>query len=289
VAYAALIVLFGASLFTLYVDVVPRLRIAIRRMQAAAAAAALGAVALSVAARAAIIGGQSMAHAAAGGTLATLLFDTLFGHASMLRFAAVLVFAGLLVRNRGTRDGALTLTGGIALASMAFTGHAVATAVPERYVHLASDSVHLLAAGAWIGALPPLALMLGREDVPADVAATVTQRFSRVGMLCVCLLIATGVVNASILVAQPSALIATAYGQVLLLKLLLFALMVVLAAVNRYDFTPKIATAPSALRGIARNAWIEAALGFAIALVVGALGVMVPAAHMGAMPPMHMH
>ena len=281
-------VLFGAPLFLVYAKAA-HVRHEVRRMEIAAVVAALAAGALSVMARAASIGDESMAHAVAGGTLGALLLDTLFGHVSMLRLGAVLVFAALLVRDRGRRDGVQVLTGGVALATLAFTGHAVATPVPERYVHLASDSVHLLAAGAWIGALPPLALMLGREDVPSAAAADAVERFSRVGVLCVCLLIVTGLVNASILVARPAALFSTDYGQVLLLKLTLFASMVVLAAVNRYDFRPKIATAPSALRGIARNAWIEAALGFAIALVVGALGVMMPASHMAAMPPTHMH
>ena len=99
-------------------------------------------------------------------------------------------------------------------------------------------------------------------------------------------LLATGTVNAWFLVARLDALFATPYGRLLLLKIALFVLMVVLAARNRVWWTPQISThaeAPqrnAALRRLARNAGIEVGLGFAIVLVVGALGMMVPAAHM---------
>jgi putative copper export protein len=50
-----------------------------------------------------------------------------------------------------------TLLAGTYAATLAWTGHALSDAGAGRSVHLASDTVHLLAAGAWVGALPGLA------------------------------------------------------------------------------------------------------------------------------------
>ena len=43
----------------------------------------------------------------------------------------------------------------------AWTGHAASTPYTLRYLHLASDALHLTAASAWIGGLVPFALLLG--------------------------------------------------------------------------------------------------------------------------------
>jgi putative copper resistance protein D len=100
-------------------------------------------------------------------------------------------------------------------------------------------------------------------------------------------LLLTGGINACYLVGMPAALFGTHYGQLLLLKLALFALMLVLAAGNRLRLL-RIAAADggaadtravAAMRHIARNAGIEFVLGLAIALIVGALGIAIPGAH----------
>src|SRR5204863_3986129 len=82
------------------------------------------------------------------------------------------------------------------------------------------------------------------------------------------------------------ALVGTPYGQLLLVKLALFAAMLSLAAVNRVRLTPRLLAAPSdhhgvpqPLRRLWRNATCETALGLVVLLVVGALVHLKPGLH----------
>jgi putative copper resistance protein D len=100
-------------------------------------------------------------------------------------------------------------------------------------------------------------------------------------------LVVTGLVNAWYLVGSVPALLGTDYGRLLLWKLLLFALMVTLAAINRLRLTPQLATATSigtssrdALARLRRNTLLEMAGGVAIVGIVATLGLTTPAAHM---------
>jgi len=94
---------------------------------------------------------------------------------------------------------------------------------------------------------------------------------------------ATGIVNTWILVGSFHALLAAEYGKILMLKLVVFAVMLVFAAVNRFRLTPQLAvssaTERDALRRLTRNSTIEIALGFVIFAIVGLLGTLHPAIH----------
>ena len=72
-------------------------------------------------------------------------------------------------------------------------------------------------------------------------------------------------------------------GQVLILKLAVFAVMLALAAVNRLSLTPQLAVAfgkqREAVRRLTRNSVIEIILGFCIFAIVGTLGTLHPAIH----------
>jgi putative copper resistance protein D len=105
------------------------------------------------------------------------------------------------------------------------------------------------------------------------------------GIAIVVVVFATGVVNAWILVGSWHALIITGYGQLLVLKMALFAVMLLFAAANRFLLTPRIAL-PSegepqleALRRLARNSMIEIALALMVFAIVGILGTLHPAIH----------
>ncbi|MGE5203557.1 MAG: CopD family protein, partial [Acidobacteriota bacterium] len=80
------------------------------------------------------------------------------------------------------------------------------------------------------------------------------------------------------LVGSIPGLVGTEYGRLLLLKIAFFFTMIALAAVNRQRLTPALAD-PGAARRLARNAAIEAAMGFLILADVAVLGISVPAAH----------
>ena len=98
------------------------------------------------------------------------------------------------------------------------------------------------------------------------------------------ILATTGIVNAWILVGSFHALVTTGYGRLLMLKLVVFATMLVFACVNRFWLTPRLAVSsgelrPETLRQLTRNSSIEIALALAIFAIVGVLGTLHPAVH----------
>ena len=226
------------------------------------------------------------------------LFDTEFGRVSLLRFGLALAFAiALAFLRQEKRAKAMTLAAGAIalglLASIAWTGHANSEQGQNRIVHLASDVMHLLAAGAWLGALPALIFILftARRDAGSralELAVLATRRFSVLGIAAVSTLALTGIVNAWYTAGSLPALFGTDYGRLLCLKLLLFGGMLALAAMNRFRYTPLILQAASradetscrsALARLGVNAIGELALGIAVVCIVGALGIATPAEH----------
>jgi putative copper resistance protein D len=173
-------------------------------------------------------------------------------------------------------------------ASIAWTGHAASTAHALGYLHLASDVLHLAAAAGWIGGLVPLALLLGairRHRGFASLGLDAVRRFSMLGIACVATLILSGAINSWILVGSFRGLVATGYGQLLMLKLAGFAAMLAFAALNRFSLTPRLTLAPDgagrdARRKLWRNTVIEIVLGLSIFAMVGVLGTLHPAAHL---------
>jgi putative copper resistance protein D len=149
-------------------------------------------------------------------------------------------------------------------------------------VHLVADVLHLIAASAWLGGLLPYVLFLmavrGGEASSRAAAVKATQRFSILGILAVETIFVTGFVNSWNLVGGFGALVATNYGRLLLVKIVLFLTMVGFAAVNRFCLAPRLAL-DGATRDLERNSLIEVALGLLVLSIVGALGTLSPAIH----------
>jgi putative copper resistance protein D len=134
--------------------------------------------------------------------------------------------------------------------------------------------------------LPLLALVTHRAVAqPASwgrLAAQCATHFFLPGVTAVLVLIASGLGNTSWMIDSVSDLAGTGYGRVLSVKLGLFALMLVLACVNRLVTVPRIGHAPNApraLRSLRLSVLAELVLGAAILAVVAWLGVTPPAAH----------
>ena len=250
---------------------------------AALAASALSGIAWVVL-EAMQMAGVPITQAVANGTVVVVLEKTEFGHVFELRALLWLALAASLVALRAnpssrSRIGVALCVGGAYLATLAAAGHAAAANDGGvRAMHVAADALHLLAAGGWLGALPPLVHCLMHAP-SAQAAARVARRFSLLGIVCVATLIASGIVNSLFLVGSFAALFGTAYGQLLVIKLALFAVMLAIAATNRFHLTPRLASDDASRRSLARNARLELAGGIAIVAIVGALGTMVPGAH----------
>jgi hypothetical protein len=71
-------------------------------------------------------------------------------------------------------------------------------------------------------------------------SATVTMRFSLLGLISAIALFATGLLNTWFLVGTLPGLVGTTYGELLLLKISLFVAMLALAAFNRLRLLPRI-------------------------------------------------
>jgi putative copper resistance protein D len=225
--------------------------------------------------------GASIVQVCLHGGIWPVLTDTRFGLVSTIRLASALLLAGLMF-SPSLRLLQMVAAIGL-LALVALIGHAGATPGTAGDIHLVSDIVHLLAAGAWVGALPALALLLAYAQRSGDAdwgtyAVAATRRFSAVGMVCVGALLASGIVNSWNLLGGPSDLVTTDYGRLVFLKIGLFVAMVGIAAANRFHFTPQL-PAPTALKALQRSTWAETGLGLCVLLFVGALGTMSPSNH----------
>jgi putative copper resistance protein D len=220
--------------------------------------------------------GASLVNVCLHGGAWSVLNGTRFGDVAIARLALALVLAGLL-SFPATRWLQLTIAAAL-VGSLAFIGHAGASPDGTGRLHLASDIAHLLAAAAWVGGLPALALLLQQKRREPGYVSAAVHRFSIIGIVSVGTLIASGIINSWNLLAGPRDLIATDYGRLLLLKIAMFAAMLGVACVNRYRLTPRLA-APGTARALARNSLVETGLGLCVFLFVGALGTMSPPRH----------
>jgi putative copper export protein len=138
-------------------------------------------------------------------TITAVLGSTIFGRTWVLRTVLALALAGMspvLFAKTTPRPCALVamVICGALLASLAWSGHANAQVGPDGVIHHLSDSIHLLAAGTWLGGLAPLAGLLRQVDALsnrralANCAKTVT-RFRECGRALRRAIVMTGIVR----------------------------------------------------------------------------------------------
>jgi copper resistance protein D len=213
-----------------------------------------------------------------------VLTETRFGLVWCIRLALALLLA-LLLPWRATRWLQVTIAAGL-LALLALVGHAGATPGLAGDLHLASDMLHLLAAGAWLGGLPAFAFLLWRARRSTgrrrDAALVrVVDRFSLLGVFSVGILLASGLFNSWNLLNGPHDLIASDYGRLVTLKIALFGAMIAIAAVNKFYLTPRLPR-PDALHALKRNSLAEICLGLVVLAFVALLGTLPPSVHVHA-------
>ena len=218
---------------------------------------------------------QSVAMAGSAAQAPTVLWDTLFGHLVLARLG-LLGLAGLALARRWSWPA--TALAGAALATQAGHGHAWAMWDGPSWLFL-SSTVHLLAAGAWLGGLLPLLLLIAAA--PPGLAAEASNRFSPLGAGCVLLLAGTALFQSSVLVGTLPGLIGTAYGLIALAKLGGFLGLLAFAARNRYRLTPTLGGgAPgTAKRRLLQSIIWESVTGLLVVLVAGLLTSLPPAMH----------
>lgn len=271
--YVDLLLLFGLALFGLYsVDAVLRFRPMLRGM--ALIGALLSAAGLMLMTRA--MSGETEI-AALWPHLQMMVLETDVGLAWALRmFAliAVMIWPGLWLAS---------MAGAVALASLAWSGHGAM----DNAWHLLSDILHLLAAGAWLGAMLALILMSRLDALCSEARirslADSVKRFEGVGAAIVLILSITGVANYLFIVGPTlGEILLGTYGILLAIKVVLFGGMLVLAALNRFHLGPLLEqllragqhqVAANALR---RSVALELMIALLIVGLVAWLGTLSP-------------
>ncbi len=294
--YGGAVVLFGTPLFFLY---------GLRGDEGGRAARlgwprwgfALAALAVLIGAAAALSAETAaMTDQPADAFRPAALWDVLSGSrfgiaiAARLGLAALALAASLARRSRGLWA-LMALLGAAVSASFAWTGHGAMDDGAAGLVHLGADIIHLFAAGLWLGAVAALGALVLSRRVRADEAALHAlhdglRRFSGMGTLAVALLTLTGLINSWFLIGpeQLARIPGSLYGQALLAKLLVFVLMLALAAQNRYRLTPRLAqgllqrTPEPALARLGWSIGLETTAAIAVLALVGVLGTISPLA-----------
>jgi len=274
IAYLALLLTAGLPLYLISAGrgiALPQCLRAAEMVLALAGAAASAWWALaSVAAMAALpIGGLDIA------TVNAVLAATPLGMVLAIRLAALALV--LLVAVMRPRPGLMAIPAAVALATCAWAGHAGATEGALGHLHRLADIIHLLAAATWLGAL---VMLLGcvMGSTPPDELGRRLAGFAATGSAVVVLLVATGIANTLFIAGWPLPL-GSAWTLMLAVKIVLFAGMLGLAALNRWRLTPALADqSDQARRRLRRSLAIEMALGLGVVAAVGVLGVLDPAA-----------
>jgi copper resistance protein D len=153
--------------------------------------------------------------------------------ANFVLAAFIAICSGLLVAqlaaSSARRMWALLVPAFLILASSVMTNHAAAR-IDGRLSLILLTTLHLLAAGAWIGGLPYLRLAV--SAAPSEIAGVFAKRFSYIATISVSALGLSGVAASLKYVDTAAAMYGTSYGVMLGAKASLFAALLVLGAVN---------------------------------------------------------
>ena len=289
--YVDLMLLFGVALFGLYSlkgqERVSGAVLPFRSMLAGTAV--LGAV-LSVASM------VMMASAMSGETdfaelrphIEMMVFEMDVGLAWVVRIAVLVVaILAVMLRAPGFSLWIAAFAGGVALSSLAWSGHGAMDEGNLRIWHFTVDILHLLAAGVWLGALLAFVLMAKINALQTEarirLLARAVSRFEAIGAAIVVVITVTGVVNYLFIVGPKlDEVFLSTYGILLFTKVVLFAGMLVLAALNRFHLGPflerslrdgQYTVAATALR---RSVVVELVAAVVIVGLVAWLGTLSP-------------
>lgn len=270
--FMATMVAFGSSAFLwLYAPIELRRTLSskVRRLALAASLVALITAILWLSLEAASMADDWSA-ATDFGTIAAVLTDTEFGSAWIVHLAFAAAFVGAAVLAPRDSWEPIAVLSGLTLASLALVGHAAMQAGGFGIIHRANHAVHLLSAGAWLGGLVAFAMCLdayANNDLRRDAVAAMA-RFSFYGHFVVATVVATGIVNIALTSGRAPVPPVTPYRALLDMKIVVVAMMILLALFNRYVLTPRLKSDAGGLAVLRLTSMSEVALGtIAVALV----------------------
>lgn len=199
-------------------------------------------------------------------SLQQIVFDSPMSMAAGLRLAGLALIAAAI----GRKSAGATFVGilGAFAITIAFTlvGH---TADESRTSWLGVLLfLHLIVVAFWFGGLAPLHIIAGREH--SERAAQIVVAFTRVASVAVPALFFIGVLMTVLLVDRWE-VFGENYGLLLLAKAGGFAVLMALAALNKWRYGPAIASAGSGVAAFQRTVAVEYVL---ICAVLAATAVM---------------
>jgi copper transport protein len=285
-AFAGIIVLVGAIAFVAWLWPAGRDDRRARRIGAVTWWTALVATVACIPLYAAYVVGGTL-----GDALDLSLSGDELGHQNgraWLARALLLVVLAVVARSKRADRWVLSGLGAALLVTISLTGHAVSgDLVPLAFV---TDLAHLGAVSVWLGGLAVLiGSVLWREsaDRSDEQVATIVGRFSQVAFGAVMVIVVSGAIQGWRQVGSYDALFDTAYGRLLVFKVVLVAGMLVAASFSRTWIRNRAvagaramalspgpgAVAASADRGPASLAVLRRSVAAEVALAVGVLAV----------------
>ncbi len=229
--YGAALLAMGSILFTVLFATRAEatvLRLA-RHLAVGAALLGLAVLALRFGIRAARISGMGF-EGATDPMMLGFVWDSPLGTAAIWQGMGELAILAILLPRVGRW---IALAGSLAIAiSFAQVGHSLGEPRAALAILLV---LHLLAAAFWVGALLPL-----RKAALTPTGADLLHHFGNVAAYGVAVLIVVGAALAWLLSGSLAALFGTAYGLVLLVKVVIVSALLGIAALNKLKLVPAL-------------------------------------------------
>ena len=219
-------------------------------------------------------------------TITAILTTTDLGWAFLARIGFLLAATGtcLMFARTAYANAIAAFWFGLAIATLAYSGHAAAGEGLLGHMHRLNDMVHLLASGYWLGAMGwflYLTIMVHRTQNSNVISLIADMRsFAPLGILLVLIVAGTGLANSHLIFGLENSLsvIANTYGQLLAFKILLVAAVISFAARNAW-LVRRQALVADAKAGLAK---LRFSLGGELLTAIVILGLV---ASMGMMSP----
>jgi copper resistance protein D len=182
---------------------------------------------------------------------------------------------GVAWLSRTNADRALLIPSTIILTSSVMTSHSTARVHHAVGLGLLT-AAHQIGVGAWIGGIPFLLIALA-SCKEMQKARIVSERFSRVALISVALLSTSGFALSGAYTGSAAAIYGTTYGVMLAAKVILFAGLLTLGALNYFLVRRLHAGAPELLGRLRRFGEAEIGAGFTVILLAASLTSQPPA------------
>jgi putative copper export protein/methionine-rich copper-binding protein CopC len=209
-------------------------------------------------------------------TLGTILTSTSVGVVSWGRPAMLLLLTGLsFLRETQLVKGSKTVLVVFLLATFPLTGHA---ASDEGWSAILSHTIHFLAGIIWVAGLSglvALSFVLPRQSAEWAVMHRLLGQFAQIALLSVTMVAASGLLLSLFRLSAWEQLGTTPYGVILTVKVAVFVVALLFAAVHRYVYLPKWDAVTRDQSEVPNGlVWTLRAELFAALLVLAAAGVL---------------